>query len=260
MADLQLTFLGTGTSQGVPMIGCDCPVCQSADPRDRRSRASLYVETPECAWVIDTGPDFRAQCLRERVRRLDAVVYTHSHTDHIVGFDDLRAFCPPFGRALPIYAAPPTMADLRRVFAFAFTGEAPIPGYVNPEPHEITGPFELGQTLVTPLPVEHGRTPVLGYLLERGGRKRVAYLSDCKAVVPDIVEQMAGVELLIIDGLRHRPHPTHMNVEEALALAAATRPGRTLLTHLCHELGHAETEAGLPEGVRIAYDGLRLTL
>ena len=256
MADLRITFLGTGTSQGIPMIGCDCAVCQSADPRDNRSRSSIYVETPEAAWVVDTGPDFRCQCLRENVRRLDAVVYTHSHTDHILGFDDLRSFC--FNRSMPVYASRETMDDLARVFMFAFNATESIPGYVRPEPHLIEGPFTLGETTLVPLPAEHGRAHLFGYLFKRNGRALAAYLSDCKRVSDEAMREIEGVDLLIVDALRHRPHPTHMNIEEALALSERVRPGQTWFTHLCHELGHAETEATLPPGVRIAYDGLRL--
>ncbi len=258
MADFQITFLGTGTSQGIPMIGCDCPVCQSPDPRDTRSRSSIYVETPEAALVVDTGPDFRAQCLRENVRRLDAVVYTHSHTDHILGFDDLRSFC--FDRSMPVYASRETMADLARVFMFAFHAPEHIPGYVKPDPRIIEGPFQIGETTLVPLPAEHGRAHLFGYLFKRKGRLLAAYLSDCKRVSDTVVKEIQGVDLLIIDALRHRPHPTHMNIEEALTLADRVRPGQTWFTHLCHELGHAETETGLPSEVRIAYDGLRLEL
>jgi len=257
MSDLTITFLGTGTSQGVPMIGCDCPVCRSDDPRDTRTRASIYVETPEAAWVVDTGPDFRAQALREGVRRLDAVIYTHSHTDHIMGFDDLRPYCHG-GRDLPIHAGSETMADLQRVFIFAFNGQNRWPGYLRPVPCVIEGPFRLGETTITPLPLEHGRAAILGFLFSRNEEPLVAYLTDCKVVPPAAIERIHGVRHLIVDALRHTPHPTHMSVEEALALRAQVRPQFTWFTHLCHDLGHAATESMLPETARIAYDGLKI--
>jgi len=254
---LTITFLGTGTSQGVPAVGCRCPVCLSTDPRDNRTRSSIYVSTPECAWVVDTGPEFRIQCLREGIDRVDAVVYTHSHTDHMMGFDDLRPFCAN-GHDLPIYASAETMADLQRVFAFAFSGLNLFPGYVRPRPHLIDGPFELGGTLLTPLPLKHGRATVNGYLFESQGRKLAAYMSDCKEVPAAVIERIQGVEALIIDALRYTAHPTHLSVSEALAVAASVHPGATWFTHICHDLGHAATEANLPPATRIAYDGLKL--
>lgn len=261
MADITITFLGTGTSQGVPVIGCDCEVCRSADPRNKRTRSSIYVQTPECAWVIDTGTDFRTQCLRERVGASDinAVVFTHSHTDHIMGFDDLRPFCTD-GRVMPIYASPETMTDLKRVFAFAFNGENMFPGYVRPEPHLIEGPFSLGKTELVPLPVTHGRAHVNGYLFSRDGVALAAYLSDCKVVPDAVIERIAGVKTLILDALRHAPHPTHMNIEEALVVAAKVAPGETWFTHICHELEHEKTQKNLPPNVRLAYDGLKITV
>ena len=258
MAELKITFLGTGTSHGIPVIGCHCPVCTSEDSHDLRSRSSLYVASPECSWVIDTGADFRDQCLREKIDRLDAVVYTHSHTDHIMGFDDLRRFCDFREGAIPIFASPDTMRDLQRVFSFAFNGENMYPGYVRPDPRVIEGAFKLGETELTPLPVPHGKTEVYGYLLCREGKRLTAYLSDCHMVPPDVIKRIEGVRILIIDALRHRPHPTHLNVAGALEVVERVRPGKTWFTHICHELSHAETERELPEGVRMAYDGLNI--
>ena len=190
---------------------------------------------------------------------MDAVVYTHSHTDHIMGFDDLRAFCFS-GKKIPVYASPETMEDLKRVFNFAFNGKNLFPGYVLPEPHEVEGPFMLGETELVPLPVKHGTARVNGYLLRRNGRRLAVYLSDCKEIPEAVIGQIAGVEILIIDALRHRLHPTHLSVGEALEIVGRVQPGQTWFTHLCHELPHEETERTLPTGVRIAYDGLRLEL
>ena len=259
MADFTFTFLGTGTSQGVPLLACDCPVCHSSDPRDRRTRASAYVETPECAWVIDTGPDFRQQALRENIRRLDAVLLTHAHTDHIMGFDDLRAFCRG-GRELPVYGSGETLEQLQRSFAFAFDGRNRFPGYIHPDPHTVDKPFPLGATEVVPLPVPHGRTTTYGYLFVRNGRRLLAYISDCKAVPEPIRAMISGVDTLVLDALRRREHPTHMNVAEAMETAAAIGPRQTLFTHLCHDLAHAGFEAELPETIRVAYDGLKVAL
>ncbi|MEP6698489.1 MAG: MBL fold metallo-hydrolase [Verrucomicrobiota bacterium] len=257
-SQFSVTFLGTGTSQGVPMIGCDCAVCHSPDPRDQRLRSSIYIETPECAWVVDTGTDFRTQALRANIRRLDAVVFTHSHTDHVMGFDDLRRFSHARG-SMPVYASAETMRDLRRVFEFAFNGLNPFPGYLQPEPHIIHEPFLLGETLVTPLPVPHGNSMVNGYLFSRHGQKLVAYLSDCSAVPDEIVRLIDGVKILIIDALRHKPHPTHLSVGEAIEVATKVQPAQTLFTHVCHELPQSSEEK-LPSGVGIAYDGLKLEL
>jgi phosphoribosyl 1,2-cyclic phosphate phosphodiesterase len=257
-SQLILTFLGTGTSQGVPMIGCDCEVCRSPDPRNQRLRSSIYVETPECAWVVDTGTDFRTQALRANIRKVDAVVFTHSHTDHIMGFDDLRRFSHARG-SMPVYASAETMRDLERVFQFAFYPTRQIPFYLKPEPHVIDGPFALGETLITPLPVPHGESIVNGFLFARGGKKLVAYLSDCSAVPDAILDLIAGVKVLIIDALREKPHPTHLSVAQALEAATRIRPEATYFTHVAHELPQA-AEASLPANTSIAYDGLKLVL
>ena len=221
-------------------------------------RASIYLETPEAAWVVDTGADFRSQALRANLRRLDAAVYTHSHTDHIMGFDDLRRFSS-FRGGMPIYASAETMEDLRRAFRFAFVDPERYPWYLKPEPHVIEGPFSLGETLLTPLRVPHGDSDVLGFLFSRAGEKRMAYLSDCSALPNESAELMRDVPVLIIDALRHKPHPTHMNIEQALEAAARVRAGRTYFTHISHELPQC-AEADLPASTFIAYDGLKLEL
>ena len=255
-AGLQLTFLGTGTSQGVPMIGCDCDVCRSSDPRDNRTRSSIYVETPEYAFVVDTGTDFRTQALRENIRRVDAVIFTHSHTHHVMGFDDLRRFSYERG-SMPVYASPETMRDLERVFEFAFKGTYTFAGYLKPEPHVINAAFELGRTVITPLPVPHGNAVINGYLFTRRGEKLVAYLSDCSGVPDSIADLISGVKALVIDALRDKPHPTHLSVGQALEIAARVGPGATYFTHICHDLPQS-AESRLPANTFIAYDGLKL--
>ena len=239
------------------MIGCDCAVCRSDDPRDKRLRSSIYIETPEVAFVVDTGTDFRTQALRENIRRVDAVVFTHSHTDHIMGFDDLRRFSWKRG-SMPVYASAETMADLQRVFKFAFEATNPTPGYLRPEPHVVCGPFLLGETQLTPLSVPHGDSEVSGYLFTRGDRNLVAYLSDCSAIPDKIVQKIFRVECLIIDALREKPHPTHLSVGQALEVAAHVKPAQTYFTHIAHDLAQAY-EKRLPPHTHIAYDGLRLT-
>ncbi len=241
------------------MIGCDCAVCHSPDPRDNRTRSSIYIETPECAFVVDTGTDFRTQALRENIRHLDAVVFTHSHTDHVMGFDDLRRFGWARGGTMPVYASAETMRDLERVFEFAFKGLNPFPGYLKPEPHVISGAFKLGSTIITPLPVPHGEAIVNGYLFSRGDEKLVAYLSDCSAVPEEIANEIVDVRVLVIDALRHKPHPTHLSVDQALEVAARVRAKETYFTHIAHELPQA-AESQLPAGAHIAYDGLKLSL
>jgi len=248
------------------MIGCDCDVCRSSDPRDKRLRSSIYIQTPECSFVVDTGTDFRTQALRENIRHVNAVIFTHSHTDHIMGFDDLRRFAYARGY-MPVYASAETMRDLERVFAFAFKGLNPFPGYLKPEPHVIDGPFELASTTITPLPVPHGNTIVNGYLFSRSRdtdppravEKLVAYLSDCSAVPDAIVDLISGVKILIIDALREKPHPTHLNVDQALEVASRIRPNETYFTHIAHELPQS-AELRLPSRTHIAYDGLKLNL
>jgi phosphoribosyl 1,2-cyclic phosphate phosphodiesterase len=256
-SQLRLTFLGTGTSQGVPMIRCACAVCRSTDPRDNRTRASIYLETPEGSYVVDTGTDFRTQCLRENIWQVDAAIMTHAHTDHVMGFDDLRRFAAPRAGRMSVYASAETMADLERVFEFAFKTVSPWPGYLKPEPHIISGPFSLGETAITPLPVPHGNSETYSYLFVRQGVKLLAYLSDCSAVPDEIAHQIAGVQLLVIDALREKPHPTHLSIGQALAVAQRVQPARTLFTHICHELPQS-AESQLPPNVGLAYDGLKV--
>lgn len=252
----RVTFLGTGTSQGVPVIGCGCRVCQSTDPRDKRLRPSICLEVPgQSVVLVDTTPDFRQQALTYGIRRLDAVLFTHAHADHILGFDDLRAFNQLQREPIPCYANGFCFDILKRTFYYAFDGVPRLGGGV-PEvhAHEVGAePFVAGGVRIVPVPLWHGRMPILGY---RFGN--FAYLTDCNRIPDESWDRIAGVEILVIDGLRDEPHTTHFTVGEAVATIERIGPRRAYLTHMTHDLGYAETNARLPTGVELAYDGLTL--
>jgi phosphoribosyl 1,2-cyclic phosphate phosphodiesterase len=251
----RVTFLGTGTSHGVPMIGCRCAVCQSPDPRDNRLRSSILVDVPEHATIlVDTSPDLRQQALRHRVDRIDAILFTHAHADHILGLDELRRFNALRRGAIPCYANAETWTSIRRTFGYIFDANTQQGGGIpQVEEHELAGPVAIGGVLVVPLPVWHGRLAVLGF---RFGR--FAYMTDCNRLDDATWPLLEGVDTLVVDALRDRPHPTHFNVEEALGVVARVGAGRSYFTHMTHDLGHAATCARLPSGVELAYDGLVL--
>ena len=259
MPPLTITFLGSGTSAGVPMIGCHCAVCTSADPRDRRSRPSIAVSYAGHNILVDTSPELRLQAVREGLDRISAVVFTHAHADHIFGIDDVRRYNTISGAPLPLYASAATMATLKRIFPYAFEPSAPPEGekhaLYRPElvPVVIEGAFDLFGRAWEPLELPHGRLPVLGFRI--GG---FAYCTDCCDIPPATRDRLRQLDTLVIDGLRPRPHPTHLSFDQALAIIADLQPRRAFFTHLSHDVKHADIEATLPPHVRVAYDGLRI--
>lgn len=254
---MQITFLGTGTSHGIPMIGCRCAVCLSTDPRDTRLRPSVHLTLDDgLSLLIDTSADFRAQALTHDITRIDAVLYTHSHADHILGLDELRRYNVLQRDAIPLYADERTLTDLRRIFDYAFRQAEHAHEYVpRLSPTIITGPFTIGPHAIVPVPIQHAARTILGFRI--GG---FAYLTDCSAIADASYALLEGVELAVIGALRDRPHPSHFTVAEAIDAARRIGAPRVLFTHMCHDLGHADTCARLPEGIALAYDGLVVTV
>jgi len=255
---MRVTFLGTGTSHGIPMIGCDCAVCRSTDPRNHRLRPSIFIENGTANVLVDATPDFRTQALRANIRRVDAVLVTHTHADHVTGLDDLRAFTEREGRKMPVYGSAKSLADIQRMFPYACTEKPAWPGLPSFQLHpiEVDQPFTiLGSTFMA-LPVPHGYMTVYGFRVEHA----LAYVTDCNAVSDEVVKAVRGVTVLVLDALRHRSHPTHLTVAEAVLVAGQVGAQLTLLTHMCHEVDHGPTEAELPPQVRLAYDGLQIEI
>lgn len=249
-----LTVLGSGTSMGVPTVGCNCTVCHSADPHDRRTRPSVMLSYNERHVLIDTTPDFREQALREKITRLDAVLYTHTHADHILGIDDLRplTYSHKPGK-LPLYATPCNCEFLRNMFRYIFEANYKFGGLPQVELKPIDGPVELYGARFEPVAVIHGETRILGFRFGSG-----AYLTDHSVVPAESLDKLRDLDILFLDALRHIPHPTHSTVEQSLKIVAEVRPKRAFFTHICHDLPHEETNAALPAGVELAYDGMKL--
>jgi phosphoribosyl 1,2-cyclic phosphate phosphodiesterase len=252
----QIVILGSGTSMGVPTLGCGCAVCTSTDPRNRRTRPSIAVEWPDHRIVIDTGPDFREQALREKIQRVDAVFYTHAHADHILGLDDLRPLSflhrPDY---LPLYVDAPTGRILERVFEYTFSPESQYPTRARVRLHPIAGQqiTDVDGAKFQRVPLQHGN-------LEAGGFRfgSAAYLTDMNAIPEASLPLLHNLEVLILDALRPEPHPSHANIEEALRWVEIIKPRRAFFTHMSHEVDHQSTEAAFPAHVRLAYDGLKI--
>jgi phosphoribosyl 1,2-cyclic phosphate phosphodiesterase len=252
-----LTFLGTGTSNGIPIIGCDCEVCRSPDPRDKRGRtsAAIHDARDDRVYLIDTATELRTQAIAIGLNRVDAVLFTHAHADHTGGFDDLRRFNELRQAHLPVYANPETAEMLRERFAYAFSDVFPFyGGKPDLHLHEVSGPFRPFAQEIVPIPVMHGRLPVIGYRLGD-----LAYVTDAKSIPDSSLALLRDLDVLVLNALRERPHPTHLSLFEAVEIIQELRPRRAYLVHLSHELSHAQATALLPEGIEVAYDGLVVT-
>jgi phosphoribosyl 1,2-cyclic phosphate phosphodiesterase len=257
MQGIELLFLGTGTSSGVPMIGCHCAVCTSSDPRDKRMRPSVLISYGPTRVLVDTTPELRLQCVAHQIDMIDAVVFTHAHADHIMGLDDLRRFNALKMAPLDVWADQATHEVLTRCFGYAFREpEAEMKVF---RPHldrrMIEGPFEIGGATWTPIPMLHGKMPVLGFRIGR-----LAYCTDVSLIPESSFDLLKDLDVLVLDALQHRKHATHFTVQEALEAAARIGAGRTFFTHIAHGLAHEATNETFPANIRLAYDGLRVAI
>lgn len=259
---MEVILLGTGTSQGVPMIACDCRVCQSTDPRNHRTRASIHVEMDGLHVQVDAAPEFRLQCLRERLNRLDLFVLTHGHADHITGMDDLRRFCDLVGgNALTVYTTDEGRARIAAMFPYAVAERPAAKGYAAFRIADMPPVLDLPQGTIHATRLPHGPLDTLGLVFtERSSGRRFVYYTDCKSIPADALALARGADAAVLDGLRPLPHPSHMSISEAVAMAQEIGARQTWLTHLTHLNDHAELEATLPAGINVAYDGLRLRI
>lgn len=255
---LTLLFLGTGTSTGVPLVGCSCAVCRSKDPLNARLRSSILLRSGAAALLVDSSPDLRQQALRHGIASIDAVLYTHGHLDHVSGFDDMRAFGWGKDTRLPLHAGSGTLHTLKRMYGWAFSPGNTYRGYVRPEPHDHGGrPFVLGDVAVTPVPVIHARIETYGYVFAWNG-VRIGYICDVKEIPSASLNLLRSLDLLILDALRFEKHSTHLSVGESVALMRSLSPRRGLLTHMGHEIDYQKLLSLLPPDIAPAYDGLTL--
>ena len=249
----KLTVLGSGTSMGVPTIGCTCAVCRSSDPRDRRTRPSVLIEYGGKFVLIDTTPDFREQAIREGIRQLDAVLYTHTHADHILGLDDLRPLSFHHANGIALYARPEAAEFLRNMFRYIFDADYKVGGIARVELNSINGPLDLFGVRFEPVTVIHGDSEIYGYRVGSA-----AYLTDFSEIPETSFAQLRDLDILFLDALRYKPHPTHSTVQNSLRIVDRVKPKRAFFTHICHDLPHEATNATLPENVRLSYDGMKL--
>ena len=253
---MTITFLGTGTSQGIPIIGSTHEVCLSTNPKDKRLRSSIMLEWDDYRYIVDCGPDFRQQLLREKVDSINGILFTHEHADHTAGLDDIRPFSYHMGD-VPLYIPERMTDNIQQRFFYIFTKVNRYPGAPSADINIIYNkPFELGNKTITPVEYMHGRIPIFGYRIDD-----FAYLTDFKSISDEEREKLAQLDILVLSALRIDSHPTHLNLEEALAFINEIRPQKAYLTHISHRLGfHAKVEAELPKNIRLAYDGLRINV
>lgn len=259
---MEILFLGTGTSQGVPMIACSCAVCRSTDPRNRRTRTSIHVVMEGLHIQVDAAPEFREQCIRFDVTKVDLFVLTHPHADHVQGMDDLRRFCDLRGNeGIPVYSSAEGVQRVEQIYPYAIGSRPTLRGYPAFILHEIPPLLDLGVGTIATTILPHGRMRVLGLVFtEKSSGAKFAYFTDCKEVGEEARELARGASAVVLDGLRPEPHPTHMSIAEAVVTAQAIGAPVTYLTHMTHSVDHGPMEATLPQAVRLAYDGQRLTL
>jgi phosphoribosyl 1,2-cyclic phosphate phosphodiesterase len=252
---MKITFLGTGTSQGVPVIGCTCEICRSLDFRDKRLRTSIHIETDTQSLIVDTGPDFRQQMLRERIKRVDAVLFTHAHRDHTAGLDDVRAYNFMQQMDMPVFGTEPVLEQLQIEYAYAFAKEY-YPGIPRLTLNRIDDQnFFVNDQQITPLPVLHLKLPVMGFRIGN-----FSYITDANFIPPDTIARLVGTEILVLNALQREAHISHFNLTQALEAVQHIRPKHTYLTHISHKLGlHADVAKELPDNVSLAFDGLQIS-
>lgn len=253
--EVEITFLGTGTSHGIPVLTCDCAVCNSSNPKNKRTRSSLWIRENDTSILIDTATEFRIQALDAKIDRVDGVLYTHCHADHVFGFDDLRVFSKLTQKSIPIYGNASTMNEFQEVFSYVFRKTQKGGGKPQVDPIVIQEEFQINDLTVQPIPVFHGNLPILGYRIDD-----LAYLTDCNYIPPASMELLQGLDTLILGVVRHKPHSTHMHVQQAIDLIEELQVSHAYFTHISHLLEHEETNRKLPAKVSLAYDGLKISL
>jgi len=256
MSQVELLFLGTGTSAGIPMIGCHCEVCSSTDSRDKRTRPSVVISYGGTRVLVDTTPEVRLQCVANSVDMIEAVVFTHAHADHVMGLDDVRRFNALKKGPLDVWADEPTHDALRRCFGYAFMEPARDLKVFRPHlvPRKIDGPFTIGEMEWTPIPLFHGNVSILGFRIGR-----LAYCTDVNRIPEASFDLLRDLDVLVLDALQHKPHSTHFSIDEAIEASRRIGAKETYFTHIAHAVGHAKVDAELPPGIHLSYDGLRVT-